>query len=201
MNDSAGLLAEVESLLVRATRPLVRSFVRLGISPNALTIGSLVGNVAVAGLLVRDELVAAGVLLLAFNLLDLLDGEVARASGRSSEFGAFLDSFCDRYAEIVVYLGLLVWSGGRGDLLGQVLVLLALGGSTMVSYARARAEGLGLRGGPGLLTRLERIVLLGLGFLVPPLLPWVIGLMAVLTNVTAIQRAVHVWRQTAQRRA
>ena len=195
----SGLLGAVEPLLQALARPLVRALARLGVSPDALTIAGLVGNVGVGALLAVGELTLGGVALLVVNLLDLLDGEVARATGRSTAFGAFLDSVLDRYCEAAVLFGLLLWYAGVGDRLGVALCFLVLGGSTMVSYARARAEGLGYRGASGLLGRLERVVLLALGLLVAPLLPWVLAAMALLTNVTVLQRVLYARRQMAGR--
>src|SRR5204863_8914963 len=103
---------------------------------------------------------ASGLLLLAANALDLLDGAVARVSGRVTPFGAFLDSTLDRYAEIVVFVGLVGWFASQGSWHGEVLAVLALAGSLMVSYTRARAEGLGLHGEVGLLARPWRLIAL-----------------------------------------
>ncbi len=177
---------------------------RLGFTPNGLTVlGSLL--TASVGLLVAQGwFIAAGVCLWLFSLTDTLDGALARATDRVSVFGAFLDSVCDRYAEAAVFFGLLWWYQSSGDLLGVVLSYLAIVGSLMVSYARARAEGVGLQAADvGWFQRPERILLLGLGLLIAPLAPavllGVLAALAVLTTVTVLQRVMHVAR-TSQRR-
>jgi len=177
---------------------------RLGFTPNALTvIGSLL--TASVGLLVAQGwFIAAGVCLWLFSLTDTLDGALARATDRVSLFGAFLDSVCDRYAEAAVFFGLLWWYQSSGDLFGVVLSYLAIVGSLMVSYARARAEGVGLQAADvGWFQRPERILLLGLGLLIAPLAPaallGVLAALAVLTTVTVLQRVMYVAR-TSQRR-
>jgi CDP-diacylglycerol--glycerol-3-phosphate 3-phosphatidyltransferase len=184
-----------------AVVPLARGLARLGVTANSLTIVGCILNVAVAATIAAGWFPASGFLLLAANALDLLDGAVARASGRASPFGAFLDSTLDRYAEAVVFVGLVAWFGGQGNLRGEILTVIALVGSLMVSYTRARAEGLNLHGEVGLLARPERLIVLASGLVlaaVPPLawtLEAAVALLAVLTNLTAMQRGRHVWRQ------
>ena len=174
---------------------------RLGFTPNALTIlGSLL--TAGVGLLVAQGwFLAAGVCLWVFSLTDTLDGALARATNRVSVFGAFLDSVCDRYAEAAVFFGLVWWYQTTGSTLGVALAYLALVGSLMVSYARARAEGVGLQAADiGWFQRPERIILLGVGLLlaafVPSALLGVLALLAVLTSITVLQRVVHVARMS-----
>jgi len=170
---------------------------RLGLTPNALTvIGSLL--TASVGLLVAQGwFVAAGICLWLFSATDTLDGALARATNRVSVFGAFLDSVCDRYAEAAVFFGLVWWYQTQGDLLGVTLAYLALVGSLMVSYARARAEGVGLQAAEvGWFQRPERIIALGLGLLAaavyPAALLVVLALLAVFTSLTVFQRVRHV---------
>lgn len=195
------LLAWFKPRVRKLADPLARLLVRLGVSANAITVSSVVANAGVAVLLGQGLFVAGGIALLLVNALDFLDGAVARLSGQASDFGAFLDSVCDRYSELLVFLGLVVWYGGQGDQVALAVVFLATAGSVMVSYTRARAEGLGYGGEVGLLQRPERIVLLGIGLLLTPwLLFWILVLLAVLTNVTAVQRIVHVRRQVGERR-
>lgn len=190
-----GLLGWIEPLLRRAARPVVRTMARLGISPNALTLSTVAGNTTVALALGFGQHILAGLLLLAVNALDLLDGELARASGTSSRFGAYLDSVCDRYSDMLVFAGLLVWYGQGGDTLAQVAVFACAAGSMLVSYTRARAEGLGLGAETGAVQRLERVIFLGLGLLLPwPAITWVLVLLAVAANATALQRIFHVKR-------
>ena len=170
---------------------------RLGFSPNALTIiGSLL-TASVGLLIAQGWFVAATLCLWLFSATDTLDGALARATNRVTVFGAFLDSVCDRYAEAAVFSGLLWWYQSTGQPLGVTLTYLALVGSLMVSYARARAEGVGLQAADvGWFQRPERIILLGLGLLFaplfPPLLLLVLAALAVLTTVTVLQRVRHV---------
>jgi CDP-diacylglycerol---glycerol-3-phosphate 3-phosphatidyltransferase len=172
---------------------------RLGLTPNALTvIGSLL--TASVGLLVAQGwFVAAGLCLWLFSATDTLDGALARATDRVTVFGAFLDSVCDRYAEAAVFFGLVWYYQTRADALGVALAYVALVGSLMVSYTRARAEGVGLQAADvGWFQRPERIIALGIGLLAAPFSPLVLelvlGLLAVLTTVTVLQRVRHVFR-------
>lgn len=167
----------------------------MGVTPNAITVIGLLLNLLVALVIASGSLVAGGVLVLFANLFDMLDGAVARVSGKGSKFGAFFDSTLDRYAEAVVYLGVGAWLYSQGD--GTTLLAAYLGiiGSLMVSYTRARAEGLGVIGEVGLLPRPERILLLSIGLLFHgQLLTPVLWLLALLANLTALQRMLHVQR-------
>jgi phosphatidylglycerophosphate synthase len=166
---------------------------RTGVTPNGLTIIGLLLNVVVAAVLAAGFLTAGGALLLAAGAFDLLDGALARTTGQMTKFGAFLDSTLDRYSELIVFGGLLLHVQASGLLVEAALVYAAAAGSVMVSYARARAEALGFDCEVGWLPRPERILLLAAGLLLgyPAVALWVL---AVLTNVTAVQRIVHVWR-------
>jgi len=167
---------------------------RSGISPNALTVTGFALTLPVAYLLAKGRWQGAGLLLLFSGLFDAIDGAVARATNRTSPFGAFLDSTLDRFGEAVIYLGLMVYYAGKGDPLGGVLVYITIVGSLMVSYARARAEGLGVEGKGGLFTRFERLALLVVALLLKrPLVALV--LLAVLSNLTALQRMYLVWKR------
>jgi CDP-diacylglycerol--glycerol-3-phosphate 3-phosphatidyltransferase len=183
-----------------------RALGRLGLTPNVLTIvGSLL--TASVGLLVAQGWFGwAGVCLWVFSLTDTLDGALARATNRETVFGAFLDSVCDRYAEAGVFFGLVWWYQSVGNSMGVALAYVAIIGSLMVSYARARAEGIGLQAADvGLFQRPERIVVLGLGLLLHPLLPEAslvaLAILAVFTTTTVVQRVVHVARATRARSA
>ena len=178
--------------------PIARAISRLGIPPNWMTVLGLIANVAVALLIARGHLRVGGLLIILASLFDAFDGAVARVSGRTSSFGAFLDSTLDRFSEAVIYLGLLLYYLRQGQQMETILVYATIVGSLMVSYARARAEGLGLQCKVGLLTRAERIFLLVIG-LVAGIMPWILWVLVVLTNVTVIQRMFHVWRLTRHR--
>ena len=177
---------------------------RIGFTPNALTVLGSVLTGCVGLLVAQGWFLAAGLALWLFSLTDTLDGALARATGRVSVFGAFLDSVCDRYAEAGVFLGLVWWYQSMGDTLGLALAYLSIIGSLMVSYARARAEGVGFQAAEvGWFQRPERIVLLGVGFLLASVLPAallaVLGALAVLTTLTVLQRVRHVARLSASR--
>lgn len=178
------LLADVSGLMAR-----------LGLTPSMLTWVGFGLNLVTAWFLLHGEFLTGGVLVLAANLFDALDGSLARATGRVSSFGAFLDSTLDRLSEAALYLGLLLYfanqPGGR-VVLG--LVYLAIVGSLMVSYTRARAEALGFDGKVGIFTRFERVLVLALGLLVGQV---VLALWALVLGsfLTAFHRMWHVWRQ------
>lgn len=189
----------------RTIDPLVRWLIRLRVHPNAIsTVGFAV--TVVAGLLYhQDHVRTAGLLVLLGGAVDIFDGRVARESGLESKFGAFYDSTIDRISEVVVFMGLAslynnVLRVDMEDVAMVYVIFLALGGSLLVSYTRARAEGLGLDCKVGLMQRAERVVLLGLGSLIFGLdlggiaLDVIIIIVAVLTNLTAIQRIVWVHR-------
>ena len=136
--------------------------------------------------------------MLLSGVFDLFDGALARATGKASKFGALLDSTVDRVAEAVILLGLLVFYIRDDSTEGTVLVYLALTGSIMVSYLRARSEGLGIECLVGVMTRPERVVTLGIGLIVghwwPVVVLVVLGVIAGLTLFTSVQRLFHSWR-------
>lgn len=191
----------------RIIEPVTLWLIRRRVHPNTLsTIGFVL--TLVAGLFYHQDHVRwAGLFVLLGGILDIFDGRVARQSGLASKFGSFYDSTLDRISEIVVFLGLAsLYNTIRPeveDLAMIYVILLALGGSLMVSYTRARAEGLGLDCSVGLMQRAERVVLLGLGSIVFGLawdglvLDLIIIIVAVTTNFTAIQRIVWVYRHAA----
>jgi CDP-diacylglycerol--glycerol-3-phosphate 3-phosphatidyltransferase len=188
----------------RIIDPVVRWLIRLRIHPNAISTAGFVVTL-VAGLFYhQDHVRTAGVLVLFGGVIDIFDGRVARESGLESKFGAFYDSTLDRLSEVVVFVGLAsLYNTFRADVEDVAMVyviLMALGGSLMVSYTRAKAESLGLDCKVGLMERAERVVLLGLGSAVFGLawdglaLDLIIIVVAVLTNLTAIQRIVWVYQ-------
>ncbi len=177
--------------------PTARAVARTGVTPNTLTLIGLLLNVGVAAVLAAGYLTLGGVLLIFTAAFDALDGTLARMTGQQSKFGAFFDSTLDRYSEAVIYGGLLYYYVEQGARTEVVLVYAAIIGSLMVSYARARAEGLGLECKVGLLTRFERFVVLCAG-LVLGLVTLALWLVAIFANLTATQRIVHVWRTTRE---
>lgn len=173
-----------------------RFFARYGITPNMATMIGFALNVVVALVLVGGYPRAAGVLLLVASAFDMVDGAIARVTGKISTFGGFLDSTVDRYSEIVVYVGLLIWLNTTdNDHVGSVLVLISASGALMISYARARAEAIGYKASVGLVARPERVVLLALCLVIEQPM-WALWILAVATHVTAVWRMLHVWRVT-----
>jgi len=175
--------------------PAAGVLAHLGFSPNLLTVIGFLLNVGVALVIASGQTAWGGILLLAASGFDMFDGAVARLTNRVTPFGAFLDSTLDRFSEAVV-LGSLLWLyAGSSDRVMLAVTFAATIGSLMVSYARARAEGLGLKNEVGFLARPERIVMLSLGLIIgwQHLALWI---MAILTNVTVVQRVMNVWRQT-----
>ena len=181
----------------RVAEPVALALGSLGLTPNILTIIGFALSVAVAMVLWLGHLNIGGLLILVVSAFDMLDGALARATRQATRFGAFLDSTLDRYSEAALFTGLLMFFVGRGDLLASLLAIVSLVGSLMVSYTRARAEGLGLSCEVGLLARPERIIILGVGLIFGLAVP-ALAVVAVLANFTAGQRVVHVWRVTRQ---
>lgn len=231
MPESITTAARPGSLRDRAQRtiyriidPCVRWLVRIGVTPDLITTIGVVLNIGVAILLIiaaetaaRHELAYvgwAGALILFAGLFDMLDGQVARVSGTASRAGALYDSVMDRYSELIMFLGICYYLVGQHYFISSLLAFVALIGSMMVSYVRARAEGLGIECKGGLMQRPERVVLTGVAALLcgvtgavlggdfqlwVPGIPFAvfepisvftvpIGVMAVLTNITAANR-------------
>jgi len=159
----------------------------LGITPNMISLLGFGGNLAAAWLIAEGRLLAAGITYLFFSALDLVDGAVARATGLASPFGAVFDAVLDRASEAIVLAACAWYFAERGEQIQVGLVFAAIFGSIAVSYMRARAEGAGLSMREGLFRRQERVALLGIGLLGNGLTV-VIVLLAVLANVTAVQR-------------
>ncbi|MCK5315471.1 MAG: CDP-alcohol phosphatidyltransferase family protein [Anaerolineales bacterium] len=166
----------------------------LGLMPNTMTILGLIGNTVGAVFLARGQMTIGGIIILLMGPIDALDGTMARLRGEPSEFGAFVDSVTDRYSELVIFGGLLFYYVQGGEWLPATLTYFAAAGSVMVSYTRARAQSLGYDSKVGILTRFERYIVLApaLVFNIPVVGLWII---AVLANITAIQRIIDVRRQ------
>ena len=192
------MLTEPFEARVRALtqRVVGRALGRTGITPNMLTIVGLLLTLAVTVALATGHLMLGGVLVLFTSVFDMFDGALARATERTSAFGAFFDSTMDRYAEAMIFLGLLLYyQRVPNSALETSFVYLAIVGSLMVSYTRARAEALGLECKVGILARPERIILLSLGLMIG-WLDFTLAILALFTNLTAFQRIYHVWAQT-----
>ncbi len=178
---------------------MARLFLRAGITPNTLTLGAFLVVASISLVLALGHFRWAGVLLLLTAWLDAVDGTLARMSNRVTPFGAFLDATLDRYAEAILYLGLLVYYLRHYSPNMVVLIYLTVVGSVVISYARAKAESVGIPVREGLLTRFERLAILVLGLLFNrvELALWIL---APLTNITAIQRILLVWQRARRQR-
>lgn len=167
-------------------------FNRLGIQPNTMTLIGLAGHIAASYLLARGEISWGGLLVLLMGPFDAIDGAMARQSGKVTRFGGFLDSVIDRYSELFILGGLLIYYVNRAESLPIILVYLAAAGSILVSYMRARGEAAGYQVKGGLLTRVERYIILVPCLLInrPLIALWIL---AILANFTAIQRIFLVW--------
>lgn len=173
--------------------PIARMLARTGVTPNMLTVLGYLFNLVVALALALGSLRLGGVLLILASLFDALDGTLARLTHRQSSFGAFFDSTVDRYSEATVYGGILFYFMNQ-SMQGETLVVYAaIIGSLMVSYSRARAEGLDVDCKVGLLTRVERMLILCAGLILNWLVP-AMWMVAILANLTALQRMRHVHR-------
>lgn len=205
--DGVRLLpARVVTGFPRVVRPVAEWLIRLGVRPNLITSGSALVVVAAGAAFGLGAVRLAAVCLLVSGLLDVLDGAVARRGGMTSAFGAFLDSTLDRVGDAALFAGIAVYlrtaSGGALSAVGLLAVLAALSGSLLVSYARARAEALGIVCRQGIAQRAERI----LGIAVPTLifgagpggilLLAIVLLLALASWVTVVQRVVLVYRAT-----
>ena len=179
-------------------RPVARLFSRLGLTPNSVTLIGLAIAGAGAYAIAIGNWWAGGLIVLFAGIFDLFDGALARSTGKVSDFGALLDSTIDRVSEAVVLLGLLAYYLSNDNDLGSILVYVALVGSIMVSYMRARSEGLGIDCKVGVMTRPERVAAVGIGLIVghwaPVVVLVVLGVIGALTTVTAIHRLVHTSR-------
>jgi CDP-diacylglycerol---glycerol-3-phosphate 3-phosphatidyltransferase len=189
------VLGRYRGEVARVAEPVARALFGLRLRPNQLSFLGLVGSVLAAGAFAADQRRIAGVCLAAAGVLDILDGALARVSGQVSPFGAFLDSVLDRYSDLLVLAGLVFLFARLGRPEVVVLVLLALIGTVMVSYTRARAESVDVECRVGFMERGERMLVLILGALLDLLVPaiWVVALGA---NATAVHRIAHTWRAT-----
>jgi phosphatidylinositol phosphate synthase len=213
--------AAVESSFKRLLEPLAKWLGDRNTNPNWLTTLGFLLSVFSAYEIARGRLVTGGLLVLIGGLFDTIDGAVARKTGRVTRFGAVYDSTIDRYSEVAVFFGLGFFLIGHQFYFTSVAAVFAVGGSIMVSYIRARAETLGFKANVGLARRQERVVILGFGllfnifdnwfekvfapvitdifgseFVHPPFaLAAAVVLLAILTNVTAIERLYYVYKQ------
>ncbi len=196
----------VQHYMRRLVEKVMRPLARTGITPNMLTLIGLLLTIFTTGVIAFNHLRIGGVLVLCAGVFDMFDGAMARVAQKSSRFGAFFDSTLDRYAEGILLLGIIIYAQFYlppqriiGDITTANLVIwltyITAVSSLMISYTRARAEGLGLECKMGLLARPERVILLAAGLLIggQPGLIWTMLILAVLTTITAVQRIIHIW--------
>jgi len=192
-------MASLEQRAREISRPLLeaigRPLARAHISPNWVTGAGLVITIGAGVLAALGFLQWAAIVYAAGALCDALDGTLARVSGRSSRFGGFLDSTLDRFEEAILFLGLTVYYARQGSVWEPPLILAAVASSLMVSYTRARAEGLGVACLEGLFTRAVRVTITVVGLLLNQVLIMLI-ILVVASLFTALQRVFHVWRMT-----
>jgi CDP-diacylglycerol--glycerol-3-phosphate 3-phosphatidyltransferase len=169
-------------------------FNHIGLHPNTMTIMGLVGTIAGAVLLGFGHLTIGGFVILISGVFDALDGSMARLRDEPTRLGAFVDSVTDRYSDLSIFAGLLAWFIQQQDWLTVGIIYIAAVGTVMVSYVKARAEGLGFSAKVGMLSRVERylVIVPGLVFNIPIVSIWIIAIFA---NYTALQRIWHVRKQ------
>jgi len=212
--SSKGLLPGwLQTGFINLLNPLIKILIKLNVNPNTFTVLGLVITAAGSILLLLDPnwVRWAGALILIGGICDIIDGKLARSSGRVTKFGALFDSSIDRYSEVLMFFGIAAFYVKLDSYLMSVVSFIALGGSTMVSYVRARAESLGFEAKVGMMQRPERIVAIGSGALLyfpifqisifhvenygVTLLDIALWVVAIFANYTAIHRIIHVYRQ------
>ena len=200
------MLSRFRGLMTRVWTPLADALLRAGVSPDAVTVtGTLVVVVTALWAFPTGHLLLGGVLIAVFTLTDSIDGVMARRSGRSGPWGAFLDSTLDRFGDGAIFAGLVLWYTGAGDSRPDaVLALACLVLGSIVPYARARAEGLGMTASTGIAERADRLfavlvatILVGAG-LPGVVMTVVLALLAAASAVTVVQRMATVRRQVRQ---
>lgn len=206
----------LQKLIYTLINPIIKGMIKMGITPNMVTTIGFVGNVVAAFLFIHASQLTSismgfswigwgGAILLFSGLFDMMDGRLARLGNMSTTFGAFWDSTLDRYSELFSLFGITLYLMTASGIWAGVITFLALVGSIMVSYVRARAEGLGIECKVGLMQRPERVVVTALAAIITGMtsnLWWLIGgmtLIAVLANITAFWRVAHCYKQLKDR--
>jgi CDP-diacylglycerol--glycerol-3-phosphate 3-phosphatidyltransferase len=174
---------------------IVRGLALSKIHPNVLTFLGLLINIGAAALLATGQFRWAGVVMIGAGLFDMVDGRVARETNRVTRFGGFFDSVLDRYSDLALLVGLLVWYGSINRPFYVVLTALVMTGSVMVSYTRARAENSIPACKVGFMERPERVVLLIIGALFARMAQ-VLWVIAILANLTVVHRMIFTWQET-----
>jgi CDP-diacylglycerol--glycerol-3-phosphate 3-phosphatidyltransferase len=172
---------------------------RLGLRPNTLTFIGLGVNLLAAWAIAVGEWLQGCSLIVLAGFFDILDGAVARNCRQASAFGSFLDSVLDRYSDLSLLVGLLIYYSRQGMVLYQILLGAALMGTALTPYTRARAETLIPKCNVGVMERPERILLVFLGTAIESIMPIVVWILAIFTNVTVIQRVHYTWRQMEEK--
>ncbi len=189
------------SVLAKVVEPVAKGLLKIGLSPDAVTfIGTVGVSAAALAFFPRGEFVIGILIMLLFVFSDMLDGTMARLQNRTGVWGAFLDSTLDRVADGAIFGAVVIWAVRTQNVWVQAAALICLVGGFVISYARAKAESIGLDCSVGIAERTERMLILlvpaffyGLG--VPYLLPAALIVLAVLVVITVGQRLVHVYRQ------
>lgn len=206
----------LQKLIYTLINPIIKGMIKMGITPNMVTTIGFVGNVVAAFLFIHASQLTplsmgfswigwGGAILLFSGLFDMMDGRLARLGNMSTTFGAFWDSTLDRYSELFSLFGITLYLMTASGIWAGVITFLALVGSIMVSYVRARAEGLGIECKVGLMQRPERVVVTALAAIITGItsnLWWLIGgmtLISVLANITAFWRVAHCYKQLKDR--
>ncbi len=186
--------------------PVGRVVAKTRVKPNYLTISGFLMNIFVAWVISQGYFLLGGSLILVAGIFDLLDGAVARYTNRVTKFGALLDSTLDRWSDAVLLFGLLwyfAWQPDQDTSLEMILIFAALVGFLLVSYVRARAEGLGLDADVGIMRRTQRILLLSMGLMLStfePILLIALWILAIGSNLTAAHRLIYVWYHSRKER-
>ncbi|MCF7635622.1 MAG: CDP-alcohol phosphatidyltransferase [Dehalococcoides mccartyi] len=192
MSGMANLRKEIA---LKVTNPIINLLAKTGLTPNMVTVTGFIITLVAAGIIVNGNLLLAGIVMLLAGVFDMLDGALARRTGKVTRFGAVLDSTLDRVSEAAILIGVCAFYSQSGQTPEVVLAVVTLTLSLLVSYIRARAEAMGLEGKEGFFTRPERVVVLAIGMMFNILVP-VLVLVSVLSLITVIQRLANVYRQT-----
>jgi CDP-diacylglycerol--glycerol-3-phosphate 3-phosphatidyltransferase len=183
----------LKNAYLNALNPIVKTAIKFNLNPNMFTtIGFILGCIA-ACFIAIGQLKVTGLIIILSGIFDTIDGKLARASGKVTKFGALFDSTLDRYSEVIFFFGMAFYFIRTGWYLTSVAIAVGLGGSLMVSYVRARAEGLGFDCNVGIMQRAERLLILAFGALIHLYaLVGAIWVIAIMSNVTAVQRIIHI---------
>jgi CDP-diacylglycerol--glycerol-3-phosphate 3-phosphatidyltransferase len=187
----------IQDGFVKLLMPLINLFIKWKVNPNFFTVLGFIFSLTAALVIMNDPAMIhwGGGLIILGGICDIIDGKVARATGKSTQFGALFDSVVDRYSEMVMFFAVAVYYVKLDNYLFSIVTIIAFGGATMVSYVRARAEALGLPAKVGIMQRPERVVLVGVTALFHVFLLKIgIWAIAILANYTAIQRLIYAYR-------